>query len=138
MPAADSNPAVAQISNAEAVYQHFGYWPDFHDAEIIKVTFESHPGYRATVTFTLAAFEMTSETDEKGFYKLVKHCKVEFLFTGIREMEFDYFGHQNVIFDLVFEEHNGAIQGTFNSSVGLDAVVVAEEVAVLNLTATKR
>jgi hypothetical protein len=131
------NPVIAQISNAEAVYQYFGYWPKFHDAEITKVTLESHPGYRATVTFALAAFGMTSETDEKGFYKLAKHCQVEFLFTGIKELEFDYFGHQNVVFDVVFEEHNGAIQCTFNSSVGLDAVVVAEEVAVLSLTSTK-
>lgn len=81
---------------------------------------------------------MTNETDEKGVCKLVKQCQIEFMFTGIKEIEFDYFGHQNVIFDLVFEERGGAIQGAFNSSVGLDAIVLAEEVAVLSLTVTKR
>ena len=131
------NPAVAHIINAEIIYRHFGCWPNFHDASIDKVTFESHPGYRATVTFALTAFEMARETDESGFYKLTKQCQIEFMFTGIKEMEFDFFSHQNVVFDLVFEEHEGAIQCVFNASVGLDAVVVAEEVAVLSSKATQ-
>jgi hypothetical protein len=134
----NENPAIAQIINSEVVYQHFGYWPDFHDAEITKVTFESHPGYRATVIFSIAAFEMTSETDERGFYKLTKQCQIQFQFTGIKEMEFDYFSHQNVVLDLSFEKNNGAIQCTFNSSVGLDGVIVAEEAMVLSLIPTKR
>jgi hypothetical protein len=127
------NSAVAHIINADVIYRHFGYWPNFHDASIDKVTFESHPGYRATITFALTAFEMAREVDENDFYKLTKQCQIEFMFTGIKEMEFDFFNHQNVVFDLVFEEHEGAIQCVFNASVGLDAVVVAEEVAVLSL-----
>ncbi|WP_170934840.1 hypothetical protein [Hymenobacter gelipurpurascens] len=46
-------PAISRIINAEIVLQHFGYWPDFHDAEILKVVFETHPTGRYSVTFTI-------------------------------------------------------------------------------------
>ncbi|WP_139920939.1 Imm50 family immunity protein [Hymenobacter sp. DG01] len=127
-----------RIVNSEIVLQHFGYWPEFHDAEITKATFEAHSTGRSSVTFLIDAFEITSEIDEKGYYKLTKHCKIELQFIGIKEMEFDYFSHQNVIFELILEEEKSSIKCTINSSVGLDAVVVAEEAYVLSLTPTKR
>jgi len=34
--------AIEQVINAEIIWNHFGYWPNFHDAEIIKVVFETH------------------------------------------------------------------------------------------------
>ncbi|SNS01374.1 Imm50 family immunity protein [Hymenobacter mucosus] len=130
------SPAVSQIVNAEIVREYFGYWPDFHDAEITKVTFQAHPGYRASVTFVIAAFEMTREVDERGHYILTKHCAIEIQFTGIQELTFDYFSHQNVIFELIFEEAGSNVECRFVSSVGLDASIVAEEVLVLSLTPT--
>ncbi|UOQ77710.1 hypothetical protein MUN84_03295 [Hymenobacter sp. 5516J-16] len=71
------SPAISRIVNAEIVREHFGYWPDFHDAEITKVTFEAHPGYRTSITFVIAAFEITNEVDKSGHYKLTKHCDIE-------------------------------------------------------------
>jgi len=131
------NPAIARIINAEAIYQHFGYWPKFHDAEITKVTLEAHPGYWPSATFVISAFEMTKEVDEKGYYKHTKQCLIEFQFTGIQEMEFDYFNHQNVILNLLLEESGDFTKCTFDPSVGLDAVIVAEKLAV-SLTPTRR
>jgi hypothetical protein len=132
------NLAFSRVINFEIILQHFGYWPEFHDAEILKVTFEVHSTGRPSVTFVIAAFEMTSEIDERGYYKLTKHCNVELQFIGIKEIEFDYFSHQNVIFELILEGKASSIKCTINSSVGLDAVVVAEEAYVLSLTPTKR
>ncbi|RPD47829.1 hypothetical protein DNI29_10345 [Hymenobacter sediminis] len=118
------SPAISRIINAEIVREHFGYWPDFHDAEITKVTFEAHPGFWPSATFVIAISEPT------------KHGDVELKFTGIQEMTFDYFSHQNVIFELTFQEVGSNIECTFDSSVGLDASIVAEEVLVLRLTPT--
>lgn len=126
------NPALARIANAEAVRQFFGHWPSFHDAEISKVTFEANPGYWPSATFTINACAMTKE--EHDGLKTVKHCAIEFQFIDIQELEFDSFSHQNVIFDLVIEESGSNLKCTFNSSVGLDALIVAREVHVLCLT----
>ncbi|UPL47694.1 Imm50 family immunity protein [Hymenobacter sublimis] len=132
------SPAISRIVNAEIVREHFGYWPDFHDAEITKVTFEAHPGYRTSITFVIAAFEITNEVDKSGHYKLTKHCDIEIQLTGIQEMTFGYFSQQNVIFELTFEEVGSNIECTFDSSAGLDASIVAEEVLVLSLTPTQQ
>ena len=132
------NPAISRIINNEIIRQHFGYWPDFHDAEITKVTFETHASGRYSVTFVVAAFEMTKEIDERGYYKLIKHCDIEFQFIGIQNLEFDGFDSQNVIFDFVFEESGSNIECRFDSSTGLEAAIIAEEAFVLSLTSTKR
>ena len=132
------NSVIAKITNAEIVLEHFGYWPRFHDAEIAKVTFESHSGYWPLVTFVISAFEVTKEVDERGYYKLTKQCDIEFHFTGVEEIEFDYFSHQNVLMSLDFEESGSFIKATFNPSVGLDAVIFSEGVSVVSLTPTKQ
>ncbi|SFQ64935.1 Imm50 family immunity protein [Hymenobacter arizonensis] len=127
---------ISQIINSEEVIQHFGYWPDFHDAEITKATFETHPTGRYSVTFVIAAFEMTSEVDERGYYKLIKHCDVEFQFIGIEEIDFKFFSFQNVLFGLEFEAVGNNIKCLFDSSVGLEVAIVAEEICILRLTPT--
>ncbi|MDU0371290.1 Imm50 family immunity protein [Hymenobacter endophyticus] len=132
------NPAVSRIINSEIVLQHFGYWPDFHDAEITKVVFETYPTGRYSVTFTIEVWEMVNELDEQGHYKQAKHCLIELQFIGIEEMEFNSFNYQNVIFDLVFAERGSNIECRFDSSNGLEAAIVAEEVLVISLTPTQR
>lgn len=134
--AESEDPIISRIINYEIVIQHFGYWPSFHDAEVTKTTFETHPTGRYSVTFVIAAFEMTSEVDERGYYKLIKHCDVEIQFIGIEEIDFNYFSFQNVLCGLEFEEAGSNIKCTLDSSVGLEAAIVAEEVLVMSLTPT--
>lgn len=131
------NPAVSRIVNHEVVIQRFGYWTSFHDAEVLKVTFEAHPGYRATVTFLIETHEFINELNARGQYKQVNNCLIELQFTGIKEMNFEGFDHQNVIFDLVFKESSENIECTFDSSIGLVASIVAEEALVLSLVPVK-
>jgi hypothetical protein len=126
--------AMSRVVNSEILFEHFGYWPTFHDAEVVKVTFESLPTYRSAVTFTIHAFEMISEVNEKGYFNLTKKCQIELQLIGIKELEFDYFSHQNVIFELCFEEQGSDIKTVFSSSVGMDATVIAEEALILSLT----
>ena len=132
------NSAIAKIANAEIVIEHFGYWPQFHDAEVAKVTFESHSGYWPLVTFVISAFEMTKEIDERGYFKLTKQCDIEFYFTGVEEIDFERFSHQNVLMSLDFEESGSFIKTIFDASVGLDAVIFSEGVSVVSLIPTKR
>lgn len=127
------NPAVSRIVNHEVVIQRFGYWPSFHDAEVLKVTFEAHPVYRATVTFLIETHEFINELDLRGYYKQVNNCRIELSFTGIHKMYFEDFGHQNVIFDLELKEVGNFIECTVGSSVGLVASIKAEEAFVLSL-----
>ncbi|WP_088844651.1 Imm50 family immunity protein [Hymenobacter gelipurpurascens] len=81
---------------------------------------------------------MVNELDEQGYYKQTKHCVIEIQFIGITEIEFDSFGYQNVIFDLAFEENGSNIECRLDSSNGLEATIVAEEVLVMSLTPIQR
>jgi hypothetical protein len=88
----------ARFERSEIVTDWFGYWPSLHDAEVLSADFQraidgSGPGLRVKVH----AFEMTSEVTEKGYFKLVKHCIIEFRFERVSEVELRNFGHQNVI-----------------------------------------
>ena len=125
--------AVRQIANSEIVIQHFGYWPNFHDAEIKKVLFEANPGFYPSVTFVIRAFETTNETDEKGYYRQTKQCEIEVQFTEIKEIEFDGFSHQNVILALQFEKQGTDVICTLDASVGLEVYIVAQAAAVVSL-----
>ncbi|MBD2716762.1 hypothetical protein KBK19_17085 [Microvirga sp. STR05] len=130
------NPAIHRIVNSEVVVQHFGYWPGFHDAEVVKVTFEANPGYYPKVTFLIAAFETTKATDERGYFLQARHCEIELRFTGIKEIDFDGFGHQNVIFSLKFDEQDADLTCTLDSAVGLNAFLVAQAAEVVSLIPT--
>ncbi|GAB2454081.1 hypothetical protein GCM10011375_01410 [Hymenobacter qilianensis] len=130
-------PAINRVINSEIIHQYFGYWPNFHDAEVIKVTFETHITGRYSVTFVIEAFEMLAEVDAQGFYKQAKQCLIEIQFSGVEEIDFKYFNFQNVLFEFWFEEQGSLIKGIFNSSTGMEATVVAEEALVLSLAPIK-
>ena len=131
--AESENPAISLITNYELAIQQFGYWPAFHDAEVLKVTLEANPGYDATAIFTIATHEFINELNARGYYKQANNCNIELQFKGIIEMSFEGFNHQNVIFDLSFEKNGDNIRCEFGASVGLVATIEAEEVSILSL-----
>ncbi|HEV8542702.1 MAG TPA: Imm50 family immunity protein, partial [Verrucomicrobiae bacterium] len=111
------------IENAEALASIFGRWPSFHDAEVWSLTYERTPkGF--DVTATIHVFEMTSEVDARGFYRLQKHTRVILRFADCLEAGFQWFNHQNVLSELLIEPaDNGGVpsmRAIFASSYGLD------------------
>ena len=127
-------PVMEQVVNSEIIWNHFGYWPDFHDAEVMKVLFETHEATgRYSITFTVDAFETTNKVTAQGHYELIKQCLVEFQLTGIEKLEFNHFTFQNVLWELWFEQQGSFIKCCMPSSTGLEAEVVAEEAIVLSL-----
>ena len=78
----------------------FGYWPRFHDAEVLSICLD-RPGESRIAIY---AFEMTPNLDSSGRYVLSKHAVVTFClegFTqdqrGITNTRVEFFNHQNVL-----------------------------------------
>ncbi len=99
------------MENSEAIKRNklvvdaFGYWPDFHDAEIhwlrLDRSRETYEGYFSPcIELCIHAFEMTSEKDEKGYFKLIKHHLIHFRFNDVYDVELDGFNNQNAISEL--------------------------------------
>jgi Immunity protein 50 len=87
-----------EFEESAHVTSWFGHWPSLHDAEILSVDFQRAVTCNSPGVFVkVHAFEMTSEVDEKGYYKLVKHCIIDFRFDQIDDVALRWFGHQNVI-----------------------------------------
>ena len=88
------------LQNTEAVLKAFGYWPSFHDAPVVAFSFDRTGG--GTVELTLHGWEMTSDVDARGFYKLIKHHLVRFTFKEITDPHLDQFTCGNILFQLGF------------------------------------
>jgi hypothetical protein len=70
------------VEGAKDLREWFGFWPSFHDAEVISL----HQNRSATSSLLLHTWEMAKETDERGYYVLTKHVVVEFLLEEILDL----------------------------------------------------
>lgn len=115
-----------EIENSTLVTDWFGYWPSFHDSEIISINL--HRSLRgiengAILSASIYSFQMTSELDENSFYKLIKHCVIELEFLNIESFELEGFNHQNAIDSIEFSQEkdllgHSLISVIFNSNYG--------------------
>lgn len=113
---------------------HFGYWPSFHDAEVISIKFErpwdiSFP----SATLTVYAFEATDELDDENFFKLIKHCSIEIEFVGVTVNSMDGFNHQNVVGSLNFGRKDNNLYCQVDATFGVDGYIEAKEIIIKKL-----
>lgn len=117
---------VENIPGAAELRDWFGYWPGFHDAEIVSLHLN-----RNGVSFLLVhTWEMTKQVDEKGHYVLTKHIVVEFLLENISALSLTGFSHQNVIFGLDIEKTEAGFRLTLDECYGLSGSLEAESLSV--------
>jgi len=77
----------------------FGYSPTFHDAVVEKVDLRANPPL-----IQLHTWHMTSETDERGYYKTAKHITVRFIFEDIQETTMDGESSDDILNQLRIEK----------------------------------
>lgn len=135
---------MATIRNSEALEEIFGYWPSFHDAEVLHVRLDrgdppdrGGEPRRPTLEADIHVFEMTDQVTEQGFYALRKHTLVTFAFHGVDELELNGFNNQNALFGLRLEDISDRQLEVlkwsvgFESSFGLEASFMCEEAEVV-------
>jgi hypothetical protein len=86
------------LGNYQTLVDHFGYWPSFHDANVMAYT--APTADRQTLDLTLHTWEMTSEVDAKGYYVLRKHVLVAFCFAGVHDASLERFDSGNILFGM--------------------------------------
>src|SRR5687767_6800327 len=92
-------PTPTYIGNHETLLAAYGYWPSFHDAPLLS--FE-HDAGGATVNLEVHTAEMTPETDERGYFRYVKHYLTRFSFVGVDDLAIQQFDIPNTIFEMTF------------------------------------
>jgi len=130
-----------KIENDNLLTERFGYWPSFHDAEVVRVRFEREGPDSPLMECEIHVFEPTSEIDASGRYVLRNHTLVTLRFCKIGLEEFKWWNHQNVLSGLYIgprkesgphDPEDWTIEVGFGSSYGCDATLVCAAVRVVD------
>lgn len=121
------------IPGAEEVIAWFGYWPTFHDAEVLSMTLE-----RANASqVVIHAWKITPEIDSRGYYVLAKHALVTFFLEGfpldehgVTNVHLAYFNHQNVLSSASVNKIALGYELVLEGIFGVDGVISAERMRV--------
>ena len=103
------------VEGAAQLYDWFGYWPDFHDAEIISL----HLNRQRSSSLFIHTWDLTKNVDDSGYYVCTKHVVVEFLFESISQLALTGFSNQNVLFGLDIAKTNSGFRLTLHECYGL-------------------
>jgi hypothetical protein len=94
---------INRIVGSDKLIAVFGYWPTFHDAEVIWLRLDrrsSDAGSGPTLEALVHTFEMTSDVGPDGYYVLRNHVQVHFRFSEVIELRLEGFNYQNVLLGL--------------------------------------
>jgi hypothetical protein len=82
-----------EVPGADALFQWLGYWPDFHDAEVLGIDLVRNGSARVGVH----TFETSNQVGEDGCYVSLKHVIISSLLERLTTIQFQGFNHQNVM-----------------------------------------
>lgn len=94
------------IRGSEQLTRVFGYWPSFHDAEVVRLelvraaSFGEGPELLADVH----TFEITNEVGLDGRLVLRHHVLVSFRFRGVDQLHIKDWNNQNALMGLRLED----------------------------------
>src|SRR5579885_1664987 len=121
------------VPGAQDVIEWFGYWPTFHDAEVLSVSFDRLSGCRVSIH----AFEMTPEVDSSGHYVLAKHAIVTFSMEGfpmdecgISNTRIESFNHKNVLSSASISRRPQGYELLLEGSYGVYGSILCERMSV--------
>ncbi len=124
----------------------FGYWPSFHDSEVLWVRLDRRhlgEGYGPNLDALIHVFEMTSEVSPDGYYILRHHSLVHFRFHGVIELRLEEFNLQNQLWELAISDIGEGqtqrihFQVEFVPSFGLSASFQCNRIQLLTVTRCK-
>jgi hypothetical protein len=92
------------VPGADQLFNWFGYWPSFHDAEIVSLVLNRD----GPSSICLRTWHTTAQVDERGCYIKEKHIGVRIHMEEILSLALTNFSQQNIIFGLkIVEDHRG-------------------------------
>lgn len=134
------------ILGSEKLTAIFGYWPSFHDAEVLemhvwrgKADPEATRHFVPQLTVKIHLWEMTAEINETGYFKLRHHTLVTLLFHGVDDFSMSGFNHQNAIFALKIIQQTRVdgpspfFEVEFLPSYGVAALFTCAQIEVLEV-----
>ena len=88
---------MVEIENESALSSLFGHWPDFHDAELSRLTLSAPNHENPVVEAEFEVAEMSSEVDERGYFKDTQRARTTLRFHNVARVRLTDFVRQNVL-----------------------------------------
>jgi hypothetical protein len=110
------------VEGSEKLTSIFGYWPTFHDAEVLDVHLwrgdvkpEEKRYLFPVLTTKLHVWELTNEVTAQGYCTLRKHTLATLRFYDVLDLRMEGFNQQNAILELSIarNQHSEGPVGTF-------------------------
>lgn len=118
--------APQEVPGVSELTAWYGYFPYFHDAEVISVTLNRS----GPLTVKVHQFEMTDKVDAEGYYVLTKHAIVTFILDEVEDSRFEGFNRQNVLNAIYLRRILDEYQLILDGCYGLDAVINCKQVKI--------
>jgi hypothetical protein len=135
----------ARIEGSDKLTNIFGYWPSFHDAEVIALNFwrgnvdtETGSYDFPVLTVKMHLWEITNDVNGRGYLGRHKHTLTTIQFRDVDEFRMEGFNHQNAILglDIVEEERpqgpTPVFRVTFRPAFGIGAAFICLRIGVLS------
>lgn len=119
-----------RIVNSNLLIDWFGYWHDFHDFEVMHIDIDRKG---PVIIMQLYGFKMLSEVNDKGHFKLTKHCVITLKFDKVSDLSLEEFNHQNVLSSLSFKEEGDSIRTELWPCYGCHGFIVSKNVEVQSI-----
>jgi hypothetical protein len=95
------------IVSGEKLTKIFGYWPSFHDAEVLELHFcrgnvqPDKGNYNFPVlTLKIHVWKLTNQVDSAGYLILQHHTLTTLNFCDVTDFQMEGFNHQNAMLEL--------------------------------------
>lgn len=123
---------------SELLTNLFGYWPSFHDAEVLRLELVRVEPYGAgpDLLADVHTFEITDEVDAKKHFVLRHHVLVSFRFRGVDQLRLEGWNNQNALMGLCITDIRSRqldvlkYEVRFDSSFGVDARFLCRSVEI--------
>ncbi len=109
----------SRIAGSSKLTDIFGYWPSFHDAEVLELHLlrghvEPEKGIYVfpTLILKIHLWQLTKRVDSKGFLILRHHTLATLKFTDLENIQLKGFNHQNAMMELIVESRERTVGPT--------------------------
>jgi hypothetical protein len=117
---------LADVHGADVLFDWFGYWPDFHDAEVLRIDLNRD----GTSSVRIHTWETTDQVDEQGYRRQRKHVIVSFLLDEVADLDLSGFSNQNVISGVKISKSKDGFCLSLGPCYGLAGCITAATVKI--------
>jgi hypothetical protein len=114
-----------KLPGANQIEEWFGYWPSFHDAEVLKLDLRRSPEPSSLV---LDVWRTRDDVGVDGSFQRDRFAEVRIIFSDILLLEISEWNHQNVLAHLDVSEIADGILVVLSSSFGVEGRIVARNI----------